>query len=299
MYIWGFNLSLMSEVLGENNLKALVSLLNDEDREVLEHVNDKILSIGGTIMIPLLENEWENNYNPSVQKRIEVLIHTLQFETLKHRLQTWHKGGGEDMLEGLWLVATYLYPDLSLEKMKADFEQLFYEAWLEMQNDIPAIDQVKILNNVLFSKMKFTANSKNFHSPSNSMINVVLESRKGNPISLCMIYMLVAQKLKMPVLGVNLPNLFILTYKSAETQFYINAFNKGLIFSKSDIDNYIAHLNLTPNDIFYEPCTHLDILRRVFRNLIVSFEKNGESEKVLEIKALLQVISDNQDVGYV
>lgn len=289
----------MSEVFGENSLKALVSLLNDDDREVLEHVNDKILSIGGTIMIPLLENEWESNFNPSVQKRIELLIHTLQFETLKTRLRNWYEQPDQEILEGLWIVATYQYPDLSFDKIKADFEQLFYEAWLEMQNDLPAVDQIKILNNVLFAKMKFTANSKNFHSPSNSMINVVLESRKGNPISLCMIYMLVAQKLKMPIYGVNLPNLFILTYKSADTQFYINAFNKGLIFSKSDIDNYITHLNLTPNDIFYEPCSNLDIIRRVFRNLIVSFEKNSEPEKVGEIKSLLQVITDNKDVGYI
>src|SRR3954452_19993473 len=96
----------------------------------------------------------------------------------------------------------------------------------------------------------------------------------------------------MPVYGVNLPNLFIPTYKSSESQFYINAFNKGLIFSKADIDNYISHLNLSPLDIFYEPCSNLDILKRVLRNLIVSFEKVGDSSKVEEVKTLLRTISD-------
>jgi regulator of sirC expression with transglutaminase-like and TPR domain len=124
------------------------------------------------------------------------------------------------------------------------------------------------------------------------MMNVVIETKKGNPISLCVIYMLVAQKLKIPVYGVNLPNLFILTYKSDQTQFYINAFNKGLIFSRADIDNYISHLNLSPLDIFYEPCNNIDIIKRVFRNLVISFEKVGDSDKVEEIKLLLRLIAD-------
>jgi len=106
--------------------------------------------------------------------------------------------------------------------------------------------------------------------------------------------MLVAQKLKMPIYGVNLPNLFILTYKDKDTQFYINAFNKGLIFSKADIDNYISHLNLTPTDIFYQPCTNLDIVKRALRNLVVSFEKVGDSYKVEEIKTLLRTVDENE-----
>jgi regulator of sirC expression with transglutaminase-like and TPR domain len=151
---------------------------------------------------------------------------------------------------------------------------------------------------VIFSKLKFSANTKNFHAPGNSMINVALESRKGNPITLCVIYLLVAQKLKMPVYGVNLPNLFILTYKSNDLQFYINAFNRGLIFSKTDIDNYISHLHINPMDIFYQPCSNLDIVKRALRNLIISFEKIGDHQKVEEVKGLLQSISDGSEMDF-
>ena len=280
--------------LDDKNLRALVSLLNDDDMEVVSHVKEKIISIGGT-MIPYLEQEWEKTLLPAAQKRIENLIHTLQFETLEKRLTEWSANGAEDMLEGMWIVATYQYPDLELDKLRADFEQIYYEAWLEMKPDLLPFDQIKALNTTIFSKLRFSANTKNFHSPSNSMLNIVLESRKGNPISLCVVYTLVAQKLKMPVFGVNLPNLFICSYKNEQTQFYINVFNKGLIFSKADIDNYIAQLNLAPLDIFYEPCSNIDIIRRVMRNLIVSFEKNGEKEKVEEIKALINCLVGGQE----
>jgi regulator of sirC expression with transglutaminase-like and TPR domain len=109
--------------------------------------------------------------------------------------------------------------------------------------------------------------------------------------------MLVAQRLKMPVYGVNLPNLFIVTYKDDKHQFYVNAFNKGLIFSKQDIENYIHELHLAPQDSFFEPCSSLEIVRRVFRNLIMSFDKMGEHEKAEEVKELLLLISDGADLG--
>lgn len=169
---------------------------------------------------------------PLFKKRIEELIHTVHYDLLKVRLGAWKESGGKDLLEGMWIIATYQYPDLEIAKLKSELDQIYFEAWTNMKNEIHPFDQVKILNNVIFSQYRFSANTKNFHSPSNSMINIVLESKKGNLITLCVIYLLIAQKLNMPVYGVNLPNLFILTYKSESVQFYINAFNKGLIFLK-------------------------------------------------------------------
>jgi len=280
----------------EKELKALVSLLDDDDQQIISHVEGKILSIGKTV-IPFLEREWESNLNPSVQSRIEELIHTLQYDLLRERLKNWYEGKDHDLLEGMWILATYQYPDLELEKLKQELEQIYYETWLEFRPDLYAFDQIKVINSVLFSKLKFGANTKNFHSPGNSMINVVLESRKGNPITLCVIYLLVAQKLKLPVHGVNLPNLFILTYKDDNHQFYVNAFNRGLIFSKQDIENYINELHLVPQPSFFEACTNLEIIRRALRNLVMSFEKMGEHAKANEVKVLLVEISEGGDLG--
>ena len=283
--------------INEKELKALVALLDDDDDEILSHVQAKITSLGN-IVIPHLEKQWENVFNPIIQKRLEDLIHSMQFLLLEERLTTWKESKNQDLLEGMWLAASYLYPDLELETLKGEIEQIFYEAWLEFQPDARPYEKIKILNSVLFDKLRFAPNSKNFHSPANSMINSVLESKKGNPLSLCAIYLMVAQKLKMPVHGVNLPNLFILTYKTEDMQFYINAFNRGIIFSREDIDNYIAHLNLTPMDIFYEPCTPKDIIRRLMRNLMVAFDKVGDHYKSEEIKLLLKAITAGNEIDY-
>ena len=276
--------------MDEAKIKALISLLDDEDVEVISQVEKELLAQGGS-MIPFLEKEWEQNFNPVVQKRIEDIVHLLQFVLLEDRFAQWKKTGGADLMEGLWLVCTYQYPDLEFATIKNAMEQIYYEAWLDMKPDMLPMEQVKVLNNVLFNKLKFSSNTKNFHSPANSMISQVLESKKGNPLSLCAIYMMVAQKLKLPIYGVNLPSLFILTYKNENSQFYINAFNKGLIFTKEDIDNYLHQLNLAPIDVFYQPCSNIDIVARVLRNLIISFEKLSEMERVDDVKKMLHFLT--------
>ena len=279
--------------MNEQQLKALVSLLDDDDKEVARLVETEIRQQGDKV-IPFLESEWESaGFGVHVQRKIEDLIHDLQYKLTLDRLTDWRNGGNLDLLEGLWIVATYQYPDLSLTKLRADLEQFYYETWLEFKPDMHPIDQIRVLNSIFFNKLKFGSNTKNFHSAGNSMINVVLESRRGNPISLCCIYMLIAQKLNMPVYGVNLPNLFVLTYKHESAQFYINAFNRGLVFMKSDIDHYIAQLNIKTNETFYQPCTNLDIIKRVLRNLIMAFEKTGDTDKVKEIEQMAIILNED------
>lgn len=276
----------------ESEIKALVKLLDDDDQEVINHVEKKIMSLG-TSIIPLLELEWESTFNPLIQERIEDLVHELQFELLQERFLDWKEAGAENLLEGLWIMCTYQYPDLEFEELVRQIEQLYHEVWRQMNEDMNPRDQVKVFNDVFFNQFHFRPNTKNFHSPANSMINSVLETKKGNPISLCSVYMMLAQKMNLPIFGVNLPNLFILTYKLTDDEaFYINVFNRGLIFTREDIDNYLENLQLQRQDIFYDPCSNLDIVLRGLRNLIVSFEKLGDYHKADEIKMILQKMDD-------
>lgn len=275
----------------KGEIKALISLLDDSDYDVAAYVEKQIAYLGEGI-IPFLEEEWEETLNADLQKKIEDLIHNLQYDGLTKRLQAWKASGAENLLEGMFLVNSYLYPDVDFATINKAIDQLYFDAWTHMKDEMHPYDQVKSLNNVLFREKRFSANTKNFHSPANSMLHLVLETKRGNPLTLCVIYMTLAQRLSMPVYGVNLPNLFILTYKLGDMQFYINVYNKGLILSKADIDNYILQLNLNPVDIFYEPCDNLDIVKRALRNLAFSFEKMDDPEKATEVNKLLDAIMD-------
>lgn len=273
-----------------SEIKALVSLLDDQDIEIVQHVENQLRSMGETA-IPFLEDHWQDNsFNPPLQKKIEDLIHELQYELLANRLLAWKNAGAKDLLEGMWIIATYQYPDLQLDVLKSYINEMYLDTWLELRDDLHPHDQVRILNQIFFDKYKYTSNTKNFHAVANSMINQVFDLKRGNPISLCVIYLLLAQRLGLPISGVNLPSLFVLTYQSSQTQFYINVFNRGLIFSKNDIVNYIKQLNIEPQPSFFEPCSHLEIITRVLRNLIVSFEKISDVQRAKEIERILKLI---------
>jgi len=276
-------------MLTPSQLDALISLLDDSDWEVKQHVRGKLVELGAAV-IPVLEQKWEESFNPVLQKELEDLVHDLQFGLVKQRLKDWKNSENQDLLEGLWILNTYQYPDLELETLQAAIHQLYVEVWTFFAPDLQPLDQVKILNHVFFKQLQFSGNTKNFHSPSNSMLSMVLESKKGNPISLCSIYLLVAKKLGLPIHGVNLPNLFVLIYAQEGAGFYINAFNKGLIFSKEDIKNYLEHLKIDPQPAFFEPCSHLAIVLRFLKNLYTAFEKLGETDKVDEVQELLEIL---------
>ncbi|MBO0359283.1 transglutaminase family protein [Hymenobacter sp. BT186] len=273
-------------------IKALISLLDDP--EVAPQIQEKIQTLGESL-IPFLEESWEETLDSQQQQRLENLIHNLQFEGLQQRLRVWRDSGSDNLMEGMWLLNSYQYPDADLQVLNRAIEQLRFEVWTLLKPEMHPADQVQALNYVLFKTHKFAANTQNFHSPANSMLQRVLETRRGNPLTLCVIYLLVAQRLNLPIYGVNLPNLFVLTYRLDDLDvepFYINCYNRGLVLSRTDIEHYIGQLNLTPNDIFYEPCTHVDIVRRAMRNLQLSFEKLQEPAKAAEVNKLLAILTD-------
>ncbi len=278
-------------MLSPSQLDALISLLDDSDWEVKQHVREKLVGLGAAV-IPVLEQKWEESFNPVLQKELEDLVHDLQFGLVKQRLKDWKNSEKQDLLEGLWILNTYQYPDLELETLQAAIHQLYVEAWTFFAPDLQPLDQVKILNHVFFKQHQFSGNTKNFHSPSNSMLSMVLESKKGNPISLCSLYLLVGKKLGLPIYGVNLPNLFVLIYSQGETSFYINTFNKGVIFTRADLSNYLEQLKIEPQPTFFDPCSHLAIVMRFLKNLATAFEKLGETNKVEEVQELMQLLED-------
>jgi regulator of sirC expression with transglutaminase-like and TPR domain len=281
-------------------INALVKLLDDPDLEVYEHVEKRLLEYG-TEVVNFLENEWEHSLDALLQERIENIVHKIQFGSVKEDLNLWYQSGAFDLLQGALVVNRYQYPDLDEEKVILQMEEIKREIWLGLQHEMSSIEKIKLINHIFYSVYGFGGNTKNHHDPQNSYISQVLESKKGNQISLAIIYSTLAQKLDIPVYGVNLPQHFILGYidesKREEHEFgvlfYINAFNKGAIFGKHDVDQFLRQLNLDPMPGFYAPCSNVEIIRRIIRNLISAYENLGTPEKVQELKQLQDILSSD------
>jgi regulator of sirC expression with transglutaminase-like and TPR domain len=287
-----------ADMINEAEIQSLIRLLDDPDREIYEHVHEKLLSYGPTA-ITYLENAWEQAFDPIQQERIAELVHEIQFGLVKTDLELWHQSGAFDLLQGVLIINKYQYPDLDEQKIINQIEAIKRDIWMQMMFEGSPAEQVKLINHVLYNIYGFSGNTTNHQDPQNSYLNQVLETKKGNQISLAIIYSIVAQKLDIPIYGVNLPQHFILAYldETAKTEFesgilfYINAFNKGFIFGRRDVDQFLKQLNLKLDKQFYEPCSNTDIVRRILRNLISAYENLGSTEKVQELNELLAVLN--------
>ena len=276
---------------------ALITLLDDPDEIIYYQVKDRFVVLGPPA-IPHLETAWENSFDAIMQKRIETIIHTIQFETLQKALKNWAKTDQDDLLKGIIILARYQYPDLDENKVRKQLATIKQDVWLELHEDLTALEKVKIVNHVLFEIHQFSGNITNYHAPQNSFLNNVLESKKGNPLMLSVVYLLICMELKIPVYGINLPQHFVLAYLSEDANlidvnnktlsnnilFYINPFSKGLLFNQKDIDQFLKQLNLDLEPKYYLPCSNIDIIKRCINNLIFSYEKLGYLEKVEELK---------------
>ncbi|MBC8053318.1 MAG: hypothetical protein H7Y13_09665 [Sphingobacteriaceae bacterium] len=284
-------------MINDKELESLIKLLDDPDEEIARHVEQKLLSYGNEV-IEYLESAWEQSFDALLQERIENLVHRIQYQSVKKELELWYHGGSFDLLQGVIIINKYQYPDMDPLKIINQIEEIKREVWQQMVYDMSAIEKVKIINHVLYSIYNFSGNTTNHQDPQNSYISQVLESKKGNQISLAIIYSVIAQRLDIPIYGVNLPQHFILAYIDEAKEyiseegvlFYINAFNKGFIFSKRDVDSFLKQLNLSQAKEYYEPCKNEDIIRRILRNLISSYTKLGYDEKAREIEELLAVV---------
>jgi len=276
-------------------LNSLIRLIDDPDPKVFEVVSNKLLE-SGTSIVPLLEKAWEEAINNPIQGRIENIIQRIQFNDTAANFRKWKESGYEDLLLGAFWIAKYQYPDLNWEDIEIGVNAIKRDVWLEINDNLTALEKVKIINHILFEIHGLTRNSSNFHSPQNYYINNVLELKKGNPITLAIIYAAVAQRLGLPIYGINLPKNFILAYQDElfigskddeeSILFYINPFNKGTVFGKKEITYFIQQQKLEDKKSYYVPCSNLEIIQRLIQNLIETYENLGYPNKVEDLKNL-------------
>jgi regulator of sirC expression with transglutaminase-like and TPR domain len=283
-------------------IQALLQLLDDPNDEVNQTVTTTILEQGPTIL-PDLEAAWEGSMDPMHQDRIINLIQEIQTKSNHNQLQKWVQFEQNDLLKGVFLISRYQYPDLELKELEISLDRIIKDVWLELNNNLTALEKVRILNHIIFDVHGFTKNTKNFYSPQNSFINQVLETGKGNPISLAVVYSIIAQRLDLPIFGVNLPKNFILAYKdmlvagsgfeefTEDILFYINPYNKGAVLGRREIEYFLKQQKIIPQESHFRPCSNLEILVRVLHNLINAYHKSGYREKANLFEGVLRMIS--------
>jgi regulator of sirC expression with transglutaminase-like and TPR domain len=288
--------------LNSKEVSALINLLDDPDDKIFVPVKEKLLILGHAA-IPALEDAWESTFDPFLQTRIEDLIHRIQFDKVKTKLADWMKNRSANLWEGTMLIARYQYPELQEDKLLKQLNIIQQDVWLELNSQLTALEKVKVINHVLFDVHRFIGNTENYASPDNSYLNRVIENKKGNPLSLAILYLTITNRLHLPIFGINLPQHFVMAYvdendvwgKTWEDRilFYINPFNKGAVFSRREIDMFLNQLSIKPDKSYYTPCSNVEIIKRLIRNLTTAYTKLDNREKIKDMEELMNILMLN------
>lgn len=286
----------------KNALKALIQLMDEPDASVYAQIRMQILDFGPEA-IPVLEEALLNALNEENAARIQAEIDELYFNDIFDKIVKWNQSADHNLLSAYLYFTQYLDPEFSYEEHKQSVEKIIRDVWLEMNDELTALEKIKVLNHVFYKVYGFTGISENKSSVFSYLISNVLRLQKGNPLSLALLYLIIAQHIGMPMLGVDLPFHFILAYtddgaynkepKSITEEnilFYLNPFNKGVIFKRSEIELYLKQMKLEEKPDCFLPINNVHVVRRLIRETAQIQKKNGKIDKANKFLRLLEAL---------
>jgi hypothetical protein len=284
-------------------IDALIRLLEDPNNQVFEQVKNELILIGDEALFPLETAAQKNSFGDQFNERVHSLINEIQRNVLKNELIQWINSEEKDLLLGSIIVSkhhdTYIEDSLVHETIQS----LRRAIWLEFNDYQTSFEQIKIFNKIFFGVSQFKCLNKESYSPDEIDISKVLESKQGAPLTIGLIYSIVAQSLDLPVYGVNLPNSFVLAFMDYNQSnfilnqqndfgvlFYINPKSLGDILDAREIDAFLSSRNLDPNRSHFEPCSNSSLIKRMIKDLMVSFQHIGDERKASDLNELINSI---------
>jgi regulator of sirC expression with transglutaminase-like and TPR domain len=246
---------------------ALVKLLADDDPAIYQTVRKKILSCGAEAADWLRPHLLDND--PLLRRRAREIIRHFGLQAADIRFLAFCLKHGEefDLEEGAWLLAGTEYPDINI----AAYRALLDDIAGELRERIDVSDRpgqlLCAMNEYVFDELEFAGNATDHYDPENNYLNRVLDRRTGNSINLCLLYLLLARRLRLPMAGIGLPGHFICRYQSSSEEVYLDVFNRGRILTKADCIQYLVQGNHNLREDFLTPVSARRLLLRICSNL--------------------------------
>ncbi|MDO9254836.1 MAG: transglutaminase-like domain-containing protein [Bacteroidales bacterium] len=291
----------MPDAFDMDHLNLLIHLLDDPDQEAFHQVSNEILTLGLPAVEPL-EEAWFNTNDNLTRQRIEELVHSLQYDGLYHDLEAWVASGGQDLLRGYLIATRFQYPNLEEEKLLANLNKLTRSVWIELNENLTSLEKVKVLNHMLFGVIEIGGEIADIHVPDHYFLNNLLQSKHGNAVSIGILYIIVAQKLNLPIKGVDLTGNFIACFThvpsdfkddykpTSEVKFYINPFAMGAVFTRKEILLYLEKAGIVPSLNCFKPADNITVLKRWCYDLMKAYIDSGMKEKAVELKKFIRIL---------
>ena len=284
------NITLPAEI-SQSQRRALLSLLADEDPAVYRTVREKLLSCGPPAAEWLRPHTMSND--PALRRRArQIVLHFDRQAADDHFLAFCLRQGEEfDLEQGAWMFAQTQYPLINVEAYQALLDSYANELRDRLRSTTECHEVLTIINQYLFTELAFTGNEENYYDPENSYLNRVIDRRTGNPINLCLMYILLARRLRLPVAGIGLPGHFICRYQAASAEIYLDPFNRGKALTKADCVQYLLNANCSLRDDYLAPVTPRRLLLRICSNLHQVYQRLEQAAEATRLQRYLVALA--------
>jgi regulator of sirC expression with transglutaminase-like and TPR domain len=270
---------------------ALLSLLGDEDPVVYRTVREKILSCGPPAAEWLRPHTMSND--PALRRRaLEIVLHFDRQAADDHFLAFCLRHGEDfDLEQGALSLAQTRYPSINVEAYQALLDTHAQELRERLDFGAEPQELLGVINHYLFDELGYNGNEQNYYDPENSYLNCVMDRRTGNPINLCLVYMLIARRLRLPVTGIGLPGHFICRYQSTAVELYLDPFNHGKMLSKADCVQYLSRGSFSLRDDYLTPVTPRRMLLRICGNLHQVYQRLELAAEAMRLQRYLVALA--------
>jgi len=151
------------------------------------------------------------------------------------------------------------------------------------------------LHRVLFEEEQFTGNEESYYLAGNSYLPHVVQSRRGIPITLTLVYKAVAEKLGLQVVGVNLPGHFLAQVSTPDGPLLIDTFFGGMMLTLSEAwERAEQAIGQRIRRAPLGAATHAQWLMRMLHNLQHVFTAEGRRDDVMAMNELQSALQEGK-----
>ena len=278
----------------DNQIKALIKLLSDENDRVARTIEEKLVEIGDPAIPLLLEAEIEQ---PEMAQRIEGVLDEIRGGRLEDELRMLVGAPGNqqpDLERGAFLIARYAYPGLDVEGYVRKLDAMAEEVLDRMGTRVSGEETVKTLGRYLFTEQGYRGNTKNYYEPDNSYLNRVIDRRTGIPISLSVFYLLIGKRLNLPVHGIGMPGHFLVKYEAERYRMFVDCFNAGALLTEKDCQRFLMQAGYGFEDKYLLHSPPRAILARMLKNLVAIYDKMNEHVKRDRLTRFMEILGESK-----
>ena len=179
------------------------------------------------------------------------------------------------LMEAAVSLAQDEYPDLDVQQVLGDVDQLLARIKRRLPADAPALQKLRVLNQFFFRDLNFGGNINDYYDPDNSYLNAVLRTRRGIPITLAVLWLELAGGLGLHARGVAFPGHFMVKVNLPKGQVVIDPFS-GQSLSREELAEQLEPFRQRGGDedefevpigLYLQSAAPRDIISRMLRNL--------------------------------